>query len=52
MKRWNETWPATRLEVHYGDRVTRCFADRPPSLHAMLEDAVACHGNGTALVCG
>jgi O-succinylbenzoic acid--CoA ligase len=33
--------PALRHEVLYGDRVVRCFADRPRSVHAMLERAVA-----------
>ena len=52
MTRWDDTWPATRLEAHFGDRVVRCFADRPASLHAMLVDASAARPLGTALVCG
>ena len=52
MKRWDDTWPDTRLETHYGDRVVRCFTQRPPSLHAMLEEAVATNADGVALVCG
>ena len=52
MKRWDDTWPATRLEAHYGDRVVRCFAERPASLHALLANAAAQHPLGVALVCG
>ncbi len=52
MTQWDDTWPATRLEAHFGDRVVRCFVDRPASLHAMLVDATARHAQGTALVCG
>ncbi len=39
-----------RVEAHFGDRVTRCFSDRPASMHAMLESAVARHGEREALV--
>lgn len=49
---WGDVWPARRLESHYGDRVVSCFADRPRSLHAMLEEAVARNAGGDALVCG
>ena len=52
MTRWDDTWPATRLEAHYGDRVVRCFVERPPSLYGLLADAAARHPAGTALVCG
>lgn len=52
MKRWNDTPPPTRLETHYGDRVSRCFAERPASLHALLERAAVDHPNRVALVCG
>jgi O-succinylbenzoic acid--CoA ligase len=41
---------AMRDEAHFGDRVVRAFAERPPSLHAMLERAVALHGAREALV--
>ena len=33
--------PATRCELHYGDRIMRCFVERPRSVHAMLTNAVA-----------
>ena len=52
MTRWDDTWPATRLEAHYGDRVVRCFAQRPGSLHALLQTAADRHPDNEALVCG
>lgn len=52
MKRWDDTWPAMQLEAHYGDRVVRCFAERPASLYALLVNAAAHQPGGTALVCG
>src|SRR4051794_29455539 len=52
MTRWDDTWPATRLEAHYGDRVVRCFLQRPASLYAMLLEAVERNPQGDALVCG
>jgi long-chain acyl-CoA synthetase len=51
MTRWDDTWPATRLESHYGDRVMRCFAQRPASVYAMLLEAVQRNPDGDALVC-
>jgi len=45
-------WPSTRLEAHYTDRVFRCFAERPASVFAMVENAVRVNGDGEALVCG
>lgn len=44
-------FPATRSELVYGDRVVQCFVDRPRSLFAMFEQAVAMHPDATALVC-
>ena len=44
--------PAIRREVRFGDRLVRCFADRPRSVHAMLEQAVARDPDGEALVVG
>jgi len=44
--------PATRHELHYGDRVVRCFAERPPTVDAMLRAAMARNPAGTALVLG
>lgn len=42
----------TRYEVHFGDRVIRCYASRPASLYAMLAEAAGRHANQEALVCG
>ncbi len=42
----------TRLESHFGDRVVRCFSERPASVYAMLAEAVARNPGGEALVCG
>lgn len=46
------TGPATRLEAVYGQRVERCFAHRPGSLYALLENAATRRPEGPALVCG
>ena len=46
------TGPATRLEAVYGQRVERCFAQRPGSLYALLENAATRRPGGLALVCG
>src|SRR5258707_7792300 len=43
---------ATRHELHYGDRVRRCFPDRPPNVDAVLKDAAASNPQGVALVLG
>ena len=32
---------ATRRETLFGERLVRCFADRPPSVHAMFERSLA-----------
>ena len=49
---WGGLWPAMRREAHYGDRVLACFAERPASLHQMLDDALGRNPDGDALVCG
>jgi long-chain acyl-CoA synthetase len=49
---WSGIWPPIRQEMHYGERVVSCFAQRPRSLHAMLEEAVDANPHGDALVCG
>jgi long-chain acyl-CoA synthetase len=41
-----------RHEAHFGDRVVRCFADRPRSFFALLADALKRNPDGEALVCG
>jgi acyl-CoA synthetase (AMP-forming)/AMP-acid ligase II len=52
MKHWSEQAPATREELHFGDRRMRCFAERPGGLHAMFAEAVARNPEGEALVFG
>jgi long-chain acyl-CoA synthetase len=52
MNPWGDTWPAVRYEAHYGDRVVRCFTERPGSLLEMLYQAVERNPDGEALVCG
>lgn len=47
-----KTLPAIRQEVLYGNRIVSCFADRPPTLDAMLRDAAAQYADQTALVEG
>jgi long-chain acyl-CoA synthetase len=44
--------PVLRYEAAYGDRIVRCFVERPGSMHALLEKAVAAHGDSDAVVCG
>jgi len=42
---------ATRYESHYGNRVFRCYANRPASVMAMLEAAIESAADEEALVC-
>jgi acyl-CoA synthetase (AMP-forming)/AMP-acid ligase II len=44
--------PLLRRELHYGDRVVTCFAERPPHPHAMLAEAVAARPDAEAVICG
>jgi len=48
----NYTNPAMRLEARFGDRVVPVFCQRPNSIWAMVEEAVARNGDGEALMCG
>ena len=41
-----------RSEAHFGDRVVRCFSERPHSLQEILGEAARRHPDGEALVCG
>ena len=43
--------PATRREVHFENRVVRCFAQRPSNLAQMLSAAVESRPDDEALVC-
>ncbi|MEJ8845142.1 class I adenylate-forming enzyme family protein [Variovorax rhizosphaerae] len=40
-----------RCEALYGDRIVRCFAERPKSLYAMFEQARATRAQHDAIVC-
>ncbi|MCY0094708.1 class I adenylate-forming enzyme family protein [Hoeflea ulvae] len=44
--------PPLRRELHYGDRVLACHAERPRNVHAMLANAVARHPHRDVLICG
>ncbi|HEX5794287.1 MAG TPA: AMP-binding protein [Geminicoccaceae bacterium] len=44
--------PAIRHELHFGDRLLRCFAERPRSLYGLLETAVLRDPDGVALIDG
>ena len=46
------TFPATRYETLYGDRLVRCFIDRPSSIDAMFRASVAAHADEDAIVLG
>ena len=41
--------PVMRYEAHYGDRLVRCFAERPKSFHAMFADTLARKPDAQAL---
>jgi acyl-CoA synthetase (AMP-forming)/AMP-acid ligase II len=43
---------ALRHETHYGDRVVRCFAERPTNIDVMFREAVARAPDRVALVLG
>lgn len=49
---WLGVVPPMRAEVHFGGRVVQCFAERPRSAYAMLEDALARNPDGEAIICG
>jgi long-chain acyl-CoA synthetase len=42
--------PAIRHEIHFGDRLVPCFAERPASLFAIFERNLAANPNGLALI--
>ena len=42
--------PPIRHEAHFGDRIVRCFADRPASFHAMFGEALASHADRRAVL--
>lgn len=48
---WLGKLPPMRYERHYGDRVVRCFVDRPRNAYDLLRNALAMNPDGEALVC-
>ncbi|MEM1048347.1 MAG: class I adenylate-forming enzyme family protein, partial [Pseudomonadota bacterium] len=52
MARDGETLPATRHEAHFGDRVVSCFADRHPTIDAMIGAVAAQYPDRDAVVDG
>src|ERR1700761_6906197 len=49
MSNWPHA-PAMRYEAHYGDRVARCFANRPKGVDQILRDPVALRPDAVALI--
>ena len=49
---WRASMPPTQLEAHFGDRVVRCFVDRPRNVNALFAEALTRNRDGEALVCG
>ena len=49
---WLGPVPAMRFERHYGDRVVRCFVERPRNAYDLLAQAAARHPDGEAIVTG
>ncbi len=56
MLRLERAWLGTvlrmRHERHYGDRIVRCFVERPKNAYDLLREAVVHNGEGEAIVCG
>ncbi len=52
MNHWQDhPVPPLHFEALYGDRIARCFAERPASLHAMFERTRAARPAHDAIVC-
>ena len=49
---WLGRVPPIRWERHYGDRIVRCFVERPRNAYDLLRVAAARNPDGEALVCG
>ena len=49
---WLGTVPRMRHERHYGDRVVRCFVERPKNAYDLLKEAAVRNWQGEAIVCG
>ena len=48
---WLGSVPAMRHELHFGNRLVRCFAERPGNAYDLLANAAARRPDGEALVC-
>ena len=44
--------PNTRLELHFRDRLLRCFAQRPADINQMLRESAGRNPGGEAVLCG
>lgn len=49
---WLGPVPTMRYERRYGDRVVRCFVDRPRNAYDLLAEAAASHPESEAIVMG
>jgi long-chain acyl-CoA synthetase len=49
---WLGSVPAMRHERHFGDRVVRCFMERPANSYDLLAEAVARNPDGEAIIYG
>lgn len=47
---WRDVGLTVRREMHFGDRVVNCFAERPPTYTAMVQDAARRRPDAEALV--
>jgi O-succinylbenzoic acid--CoA ligase len=53
MKHWSQyPVPDMRREALFGDRIVRCFRERPASFHAMFEASLLARPQAEAVVCG
>ena len=44
--------PPTRVEAHFGDRLVRCFAERPAHLNELLTLALQSRDEAPAIIAG
>jgi O-succinylbenzoic acid--CoA ligase len=49
---FSESTPPLRIEAHFGDRLIRCYAQRPANLAALLAPMLRAGGESIALACG
>jgi long-chain acyl-CoA synthetase len=49
---WLGSVPPMRYERHYGERIVRCFVERPRNAYDLLREATARNPDGEAIVCG